>query len=86
METRGNAFSEAELELLNKMFCNSDRLDGIIASNKKKIVDAAQSEKDCFILHQDETVDKRPPADGEIYFGLYICKMGETSYILARPV
>lgn len=84
---KGRPFTDAEQNLLDKMFGNSDRLDGVILVAKGNIVKAAKSDPNCYILHENEMVDKQPPKDGEeTYFGLYICKMGDISYILARPV
>ncbi|MBO6233767.1 MAG: hypothetical protein J6N78_06940 [Clostridia bacterium] len=86
-KSKGRPFTDDESKLLNSMFGNCDRIDGFISSSKEEIIKAAQSDNNCYILHENETVDKQPPKDGEeTYFGLYICKMGDISYILARPV
>ena len=77
--------TEKEVVILERMFNNFQRVDTIIFSSYDKIIAATQKEPNCFILHENSSVNKFPPNYGETFFGIYIQNSTETRYIIARP-
>ena len=86
VQMKGVEISPKQESVLMDTFGACPRIECMIKSSKTLIVQSTSLEEQCFILHEDGNMNKANPKDDEVFFGVLISTMGETSYIIALPV
>ena len=82
---KGVEFSPKQEEVLMATFGACSEIECMVRFSKALITQSISMEKHCFILHEDYSMDKKPPKDNEVFFGVFINSFIGTTYIIAMP-
>lgn len=78
--------SAEQERLLKETFGSCPNIECMIVANKTYIEKSLSMEKQCFILHTNGSMDKILPAEGELFFGVFISTLTQPArYIIALP-